>query len=358
MSIFEKLFGEKNLVGKSCPEIPEGIGLWLGLNNDGVISQPLKIKDLRAVGKAVLLDFWAYSDVNSLQDLPYLKRWQEKYFPLGLVVIGIHTPEFDFEADPRNVENFIKKEGITYPVVLDLDRRMWNLFANDTWPRMLLVDTKGKIRYDHRGGDHYLEAETKIQGLLKEINSKVDLPKMAAEELDHIKEVAVHYPQTQKTYCGYQKGKIGNQEGYFKDTFHVYDKVPPKDSFKDGHLYLNGGWIAKADYLQHAVNNRDPIDFLILPFRGLAANVVLGLDETKGVGETKIYVALDDAPPAKEVAGKDMLFDESGWSYLLVKEPRLYELFKTKEFADHLLKIYPFSDALQIYAFSFVGRVE
>src|SRR4030043_2471232 len=101
MGILGGLLKRKDWVGKTCLEIPEGMGPWLGLNTDGVIGKPLKIKDLRAVGKAVLLDFWAYSDVNSLRDLPYLKSWQEKYFPLGLVIIGVHTPEFDFEADPR-----------------------------------------------------------------------------------------------------------------------------------------------------------------------------------------------------------------------------------------------------------------
>src|SRR4030065_1941004 len=104
MGFFDGLFKRKDWVGKTCLEIPEGMGPWLGLNTDGVIGQPSKIKVLRAVGKAVLLDFWAYSDVNSLRDLPYLKSWQEKYFPLGLAIIGIHTPEFDFAVAPRHVE--------------------------------------------------------------------------------------------------------------------------------------------------------------------------------------------------------------------------------------------------------------
>src|SRR4030042_2784230 len=92
MGIFDGLLKRKDWVGKTCLEIPEGMGPWLCLDTDGVVGKPLKIKDLRAVGKAVLLDFWAYSVVNSLRDLPYLKSWQEKYFLLDLGVMGIHNP--------------------------------------------------------------------------------------------------------------------------------------------------------------------------------------------------------------------------------------------------------------------------
>lgn len=357
MGIFDGLLKRGDLVGKTCLEIPEGVGPWLGLKADLLDGKPPKIKDLKSEGRVVLLNFWTYSDIYSLRDLPYLKRWHEKYFSLGLVAIGIHTPEFDFESELKNVDSFVRKEGIDYPVVLDSDRLAWDYFANNSEPRTLLVDLKGKVRYDHRGGENYLEAENKIRELLREKDPLANLPKMAADELNHIREIVVRYPQTQKAYCGYQKGKIGNKEGYFKDTFHVYDKVPAKDSFKDGHIYLNGGWLARADYLQHAVKTHDPIDFLVLTFRGLAANAILKLDETKGFGETRLYVSVDSAPLKKETAGRDVLFDGSGWSYLLVREPRIYEIFKTTEFAEHVLKLYPFSNSLQIYAFTFISHV-
>jgi len=354
MSIFEVLFGKKNLVGLTAPEIPEEVGPWFNLPAGEAGSQPLKIKSLAKEGKIILIDFWTYSCVNCLRALPYLKSWHDKYSRTGLVIIGVHTPEFEFEKKPKNIENFIKKEGVTYPVVLDPERKIWDLFHNNIWSRKLLIDTKGKIRYDHSGEGAYLETENKIRELLKEADPSVSLPKIDTKEHEHIKEGGVCYPQTPETYCGYLRGRLGNQEGYTKDKFHVY-KIETKKPLEDGKIYLNGGWIAAAEYLQHGVKTRGPINYLILPFHGLEVNAVMKLDEARMVSQTRVYVALDEKPLTKEIAGKNVLFDGGGWSYLNLEEPRMYNIFKTKEFGDHRLKIIPFSDAFQIYAFTFGG---
>lgn len=346
MSIFEVLFGKKNLVGVTAPDIPEEVGAWLNSN-------PLKIKDLAKKGKVVLIDFWTYSCGNCLRTLPYLKSWYEKYSRVGLIIIGVHTPEFEFEKRKVNVESFIEKEQVPYPIVLDNDHRIWDLFKNKLRPRELLIDTKGKIRYDHCGEGAYAETENAIRELLKQSDPKVNLPKMAVQEHGH-KVPSLVYPQTTETYCGYLRGRLGNPEGYVKDKFHVY-KFPSKGPLKDGYIYLNGGWVTKTEYLQHGVNTKEPINFLLLPFHGLEANAVVRLDDTKMVSQTRVYVALDEKPLTKEMAGKDVLFDGGAWSYLKVEEPRMYQIFKTAEFGDHQLKIFPFSDAVCIYVFAFGG---
>ena len=357
MSVFGLVFGKKNLVGKSCPEIPDGVGPWFNLPAGKASSPPLRIKSLTEEGKTILIDFWTYSCVNCLRTLPYLKSWHEKYSSLGLVIIGVHSPEFEFEKKSKNVENFIKKEGVKYPVMLDSDHKIWNLFGNNVWPRKLLIDTKGKIRYDHCGEGDYLAAEEKIRELLVEASPKLELPKVDTKEHEHKKEGGVCYPQTPEAYCGYLRGRLGNQESFVKDKFHVY-KIPTKGPFKDGQIYLNGGWIATPEYLQHGVKTREPINHLALPFHGLEANAVIKLDETRLVSETRVYIAVDEKPLTKESAGKDILFDGSGWSYLKVEEPRMYQIFKTAEFGQHQLKIIPFSDAVCIYAFTFGGCVD
>ena len=140
------------------PDLGGAIG-WLN-------SAPLNGKSLR--GKVVLVDFWTYTCINSLRPLPYVKSWAAKYKDAGLVVIGVHTPEFSFEHEPVNVENAVRDLKVTYPVAIDSNYRIWQAFNNQYWPAQYLVDGKGRIRYHHFGEGDYGEIERVIQELLKE----------------------------------------------------------------------------------------------------------------------------------------------------------------------------------------------
>ena len=347
MSILENLFGSANLVGINAPEIPQEAGPWLN-------SEKLRIKDLAKSKKTILIDFWTYSCVNCLRTLPYLKKWYEKYAKFGLVIIGVHTPEFEFEKDVDNVRGFIEKEGVSYPIVLDSEYKIWNVFANHAWPRKLLIDTKGKIRYDHSGEGAYLETENKIRELLQVANPLVKLPSVDPQEHKHISKNGVCYPQTPETYCGYLRGRLGNQGSYVEDKFHVY-KLPKTDTFEDGRIYLNGGWIGRPEYLQHGVNTKEPINYLLLPYHGLEVNAVIKLDGSKKVRQRRVYIALNDKTLEKKIAGRDVLYDQDGWSYLNITQPKMYRVIKSQDFGQHVLKLIPFSDAFQIYAFTFGG---
>jgi len=123
------------------PDLGGAIG-WLN-------SAPLSSKPLR--GKVVLVDFWTYTCINSLRPLPYVKSWAAKYKDAGLVVIGVHTPEFSFEHEPVNVENAVHDLKVTYPVAIDSNYRIWQAFNNQYWPAQYIVDAKGRIRYHHFG---------------------------------------------------------------------------------------------------------------------------------------------------------------------------------------------------------------
>src|SRR5580692_2624728 len=114
---------------------------------DWINSKPLTARDLK--GKVVLVDFWAYSCINCIRSVPYLRAWADKYRDSGLVVIGVHTPEFDFEKELPNVQHAVKKFGITYPVALDNKYSIWNAFHNQAWPAHYFIDSKGKVRYEH-----------------------------------------------------------------------------------------------------------------------------------------------------------------------------------------------------------------
>jgi thiol-disulfide isomerase/thioredoxin len=140
------------------PDLGGAIG-WLN-------SAPLSSKSLR--GKVVLVDFWTYTCINSLRPLPYVKSWAAKYKDAGLVVIGVHTPEFSFEHEPVNVENAVHDLKVTYPVAIDSNYRIWQAFNNQYWPAQYIVDAKGRIRYHHFGEGEYGEIERVIQELLEE----------------------------------------------------------------------------------------------------------------------------------------------------------------------------------------------
>jgi thiol-disulfide isomerase/thioredoxin len=129
-------------------------------------SQPITLADLR--GKVVLVDFWTYSCINCIRTIPYLNAWHEKYADDGLVIVGIHTPEFEFEKDYNNVKAAVEKFDIKYPIAQDNEKDTWNAYENLYWPRKYLIDTEGYIRYDHIGEGAYAETEKVIQSLLAE----------------------------------------------------------------------------------------------------------------------------------------------------------------------------------------------
>lgn len=134
-----------------------GISHWIN-------SRPLHIKDLR--GKVVLVDFWTYSCINCLRSLPYVKRWYAKYHDKGFVVVGVHSPEFDFEKKQANVEQAVRRLGITYPVAQDNDLDTWNAWDNQYWPAEYLIDQHGNVVLHHYGEGHYGEMEHAIRRLL------------------------------------------------------------------------------------------------------------------------------------------------------------------------------------------------
>src|SRR5271165_4063262 len=143
----------------------EGAVAWLN-------SPPLSNKALR--GKVVLVNFWTYSCINSLRELPYMKVWAAKYKDAGLVVIGVHAPEFGFEKDPANVKTAVSDLKVSYPIPIDSSHSIWSAFRNEYWPADYLVDAKGRIRYHHFGEGEYVKSERVIQTLLRE-NGATDL---------------------------------------------------------------------------------------------------------------------------------------------------------------------------------------
>jgi thiol-disulfide isomerase/thioredoxin len=137
----------------------EGGGAWIN-------SEPLNLTELGAQGKVVLVDFWTFGCYNCRNTLPYLKQWWEKYNDQGLVIVGVHTPEFNSERVLANVQDAVKEQGIAWPVVQDNDYAIWRAYGNRYWPRFYLVDERGQIIYDHIGEGAYEETEARIAAAL------------------------------------------------------------------------------------------------------------------------------------------------------------------------------------------------
>lgn len=195
-----------------------------------VNSEPLSLGVLR--GKAVLIDFWDYTCVNCIRTLPYVSEWHRRYAGLGLVVVGVHAPEFSFAKDLEGVKQAIQKFGIEYPVVMDNGFTIWQAYANRYWPAKYLVDKDGYIRFYHYGEGGYVEVEGAIQVLLREISPDAQLPEPMPAVRDSDKPGAVCYRVSPELYLGYERGRIGNPAGFMpKETATYVDPGAHAEGF-------------------------------------------------------------------------------------------------------------------------------
>src|SRR5271156_193743 len=185
-------------------------------------SPPLTPESLR--GKVVLVDFWTYSCINCLRTLPYIRAWNEKYKDKGLVIIGVHTPEFAFEKDEANVRKAVKDLGITYPVAMDNDYRIWRSFHNEYWPADYFIDATGRIRFHHFGEGAYEESEQQIRTLLEEANH-ASLPRSPTQITAIGTEAAPDSDDVQspETYIGYARAQnFASPGGFNQDDPQIY----------------------------------------------------------------------------------------------------------------------------------------
>src|SRR3989344_8799847 len=307
---------EKVLEGISYPKAPEfaGIATWIN-------SEPLTLEGLK--GKVVLVDFWTYSCINCIRTLPYLKEWWRKYQDNGFVLVGVHTPEFEFEKDTEKVKKAMAKYGVTYPVAQDNSYGTWNAYQNRWWPRKFLIDKDGYIRYDHIGEGGYDETEAKIVELLNEMGQQVVLEKTTVEEIEESQDpLIVRGHQTPELYAGYQFARLppGNQEGFQPEQTVEYKL--PSTALRDDVIYLDGRWKNKWDNLQYAGEGKGKV---VLKFSAQSLNIVIS-----PTGAHEVDVMLDGAYLTIENAGSDVLFDAYGRSYLSVEEAQLYNVIGGK----------------------------
>jgi cytochrome c biogenesis protein CcdA/thiol-disulfide isomerase/thioredoxin len=279
-------------------------------------SPPLDDSMLR--GKVVLVDFWTYSCINCLRTLPYLKAWDEKYRAQGLVIIGVHAPEFAFEKDLHNVQHAVRELGITYPVALDNEYAIWNAYRNEYWPAHYLIDAQGRIRHQHFGEGAYRETELMIQILLKEAHQDLALSK----ELVQVSgtgatAAAADTRRSPETYLGFTRQEnFSSPESVQWDTTARYS-FPRK--LKLDQWALSGDWqITKESALLQA-----PGGAISYRFQGRDLHLVLGSHSGKPV---RFKVTLDGAAP-----GRDHGVDIDAQGNGVIREQRLYQLIRQSE---------------------------
>jgi thiol-disulfide isomerase/thioredoxin len=279
-------------------------------------------------GKVVLIDFWTYTCINCIRTLPHVTSWYDKYKDQGFTVIGIHTPEFEFEKNTANVADAIQRFNIHYPVPQDNDYGTWNAYSNQYWPAEYLIDSRGQIRRVHFGEGKYEEMEQAIQLLLKEAGKNV------TSSTDEMPDETPQSRISPETYLGesrsehfYLTGKVPGGEREYKS-----ESLIPLNSYS-----LGGTWSIEGENAL-AVKNSE----LIYHFTAQKVFLVMGADRS-----AEVMVYLDGKPVAVGAAGADVNDGK-----VSVKEFRLYSLIQLKQQGDHILRLV-FPPGVEAFAFTF-----
>ena len=300
-----------------APEI-SGIEGWLN-------SDPIKISSLK--GKVVLIDFWTYSCVNCTRTLPYITKWDETYRDQGLVIIGIHAPEFEFEKNAENVQNALKAHNIKYPVALDNKLDTWTNFQNRYWPAHYLIDKAGNVVYTHFGEGNYDKTENNIRHLLGLNKSE----KTTSENQ------SFSHNQTPETYLGFARTRNFASSEKLKngDSKYSLPQFLPSDNWA-----LFGKWKIEAEKITSQQTNAK----LQLNFTAKKVFLVLGSSSDKPIVAT---IKLNGKPLGK-FAGKDVKKNQ-----IIITKHDLYELINQDSAKNGLLEITSNDAGLEAYAFTF-----
>jgi thiol-disulfide isomerase/thioredoxin len=303
-------------------------------------SAPLSPADLR--GKVVLVDFWTYTCVNWLRTLPYIRAWAEKYKNDGLVVIGVHSPEFEFEKNLENIRRAVKDMGIVYPVAIDSNHEVWRAFRNEAWPALYFIDAQGRMRHRYFGEGEYEESERLIQTLLVEAGSRSvnrDLVSVQGRGL----ETAADWTtlKSPESYLSYERTEnFASAGGAVSGKPRVYS-VP-------GRLTLNA-WALSGDwtFARNAVVLNKANGRIVYRFHARDVNLVMG---PATAGKPVRFRVLLDGRPAAISHGTDVDSQGNG----TVAEQRTYQLIRQRQpIAERQFEIEFLDPGVEAFAFTF-----
>ncbi|HJJ21434.1 MAG: redoxin domain-containing protein [Crenarchaeota archaeon] len=315
---------------KKAPNLV-GISHYLNTNNVELAN--------KMEGKVILYDIWTYSCINCIRTLPYITSWNEKYSEQGLLIVGIHSPEFEFEKDPQNVKIAIEKYGITYPVVMDNDMKTWKAFENNYWPRKYIADHEGNLRYDHIGEGSYQETEKIIQQLLAERSVAMGLENTSENELVVIEEFEHTLFRTPELYFGYKfaqnRNQLGSEEGYQPGKIVTYGEP---SNFELNKFYPIGSWKNHEDSMELT----ESTGTIKVSFNAKEVNIV-----TKNNARLEIF--LDGIPLTSEYAGSDINFQ----NIMNVSNPGMYNIISSETSISRIMEIKIEGKGFQAFTFTF-----
>jgi thiol-disulfide isomerase/thioredoxin len=301
-------------------------------------SPPLRADDL--AGRVVLVDFWTYTCINWLRTLAYVRAWAEKYREHGLVVVGVHTPEFQFEHELENVRGAASALRVDYPIALDSDYRIWQAFGNRYWPAVYIADADGRIRQHHFGEGEYDDCEWAIQMLLREAGAEGIGDDLVSLEPDGLEAQADWTNlRSPETYVGYEQGRnFASPEGAALDEPHTYSAP---DSLRLNQWALAGDWTIEGA-ASVSVGTEGRIAFR---FHARDAHLVL-----RAPGARVPFRVLLDGEPPRDAHGLDV--DEQGYGTVI--QPRLYQLVRQRDaIAERTLEIEFGAPGVEAYVFTF-----
>ncbi len=302
-----------------APKI-DGISAWIN-------SQPLQLKNLH--GKVVLIDFWTYSCINCIRTLPYLKDWYNKYHTAGLEIIGVHTPEFEFEKNLDNVKSAVLKDEIKYPVALDNEFKTWNNFNNRYWPAHYLIDKNGDVVYEHFGEGEYAMTENNIRFLLG---------KTTEANPTTFQDESAYPAQTPETYLGYARANsFASPQVAVRNRAALY-AFP--DELLDNEWALKGMWLINADHIVSA----QPYAGLKIHFNARKVFIVMGSASGKPI---TVQVLLNGEDVATEKG------DDVKNSNITVDKHTLYSVLSLPHPDNGILQLIPSLPGLEVYTFTF-----
>ncbi|MBI5151777.1 MAG: cytochrome c biogenesis protein DipZ [Candidatus Pacebacteria bacterium] len=303
--------------GVKAPELIPG-GVWLN-------SAPLTLTQLK--GKVVVIDFWTYSCINCQRTLPYLRQWYEKYKDSGLVIIGVHSPEFEFEKNEKNLAKAVADFGLLYPIVQDNNFSTWKAYRNNYWPAKYVIDKEGNIRYTHFGEGGYDESERVIQALLKETGA-TNVPTSLNNPQYQT------YAKTPETYLGYARiDRFASQERIIPDKVFLYSVASPMEN---NEVAFVGNWEVTREYAAPQKGAK-----LFMTFE--SKEVYLVMKPTGTSAKVKVFV-----DGVAQYFGKDAM-----GGVVTVDADRLYTLITLPSPGKHTLQLEFEDGEVQLFAFTF-----
>ena len=338
------LAAQKNVLPSTRPVVTslpvEGELPPLGSASEWLNSPELTTTGLR--GKVVVVEFWTYSCINWLRTLPYVRAWADKYKDQGLVVIGVHSPEFGFEKDVDNVRRATKDLGVDFPIAIDSDHLIWRAFKNKYWPALYFVDRQGRIRHHHFGEGEYEQSERIIQQLLAEAGQRGADQGLVAVDPRGV-ELAADWGslKSAENYVGHGRTEnFASPGGSVLDRRRVYS-MPARLTLND--WALSGDWtVGRQSAVLNKANGR-------IAYRFHARDLHLVMGPTAQGTPVRFRVRIDGQPPG---AAHGIDVDDQGNG--TVREPRMYQLIRQpKPIADREFEIEFLDSGAETFAFTF-----